>query len=82
MQVSDLTDTECVTLCILLINYKPYYATHKNDVGKIATSVCIRLEPNAQIITQRPSQVPILYPDKPNALLTELKEREKHNHNK
>ena len=52
------------------------YATHKNDVGKIATPFRIRLKPNAQIITQRPSKVPIHYRDKLNTLLKEL---EKHN---
>ena len=58
-QFSDLTDTEHVTLCNLLLKYKTCYATHKNDVGKIATPFRIRLKPNAQLLTQRPSKVPI-----------------------
>ena len=74
-QFSDLTDTEYVTLCNLLLEYQTCYATHKNDVGKIATLFRIRLEPNAQLLTQRPSKVPIHYRDKLNALLKEL---EKH----
>ena len=47
-QFSDLTDTEYITLCNLLLKYKTCYATHKNDVGKIATPFRIRLIPNAQ----------------------------------
>ena len=75
-QFSDLTDTEYVTLCNLLLKYRTCYATHKNDVGKIATPFRIRLKPNAQLLTQRPSKAPIHYRDKLNALLKEL---EKHN---
>ena len=60
----------------MLLKYKPCYATHKNDVGKISTPFCIRLKHNAQLIAQRPSKVPIHYRDKLNALLKEL---EKHN---
>ena len=52
-QISDLTDTEYVTLCNPLVNHKNCYATHKNDVGKIATPLRIRLKPNAQLLTQR-----------------------------
>ena len=75
-QFSDFTDTEYVTLCNLLLKYQTCYATHKNDVGKIATPFRIRREPNAQLLTQPPSKVPIHYRDKLNALLKEL---EKHN---
>ena len=48
----------------------------KNDVGKIATPFPTRLKPNAQLVTQRPSKVPIHYRDKLNTLPKEL---EKHN---
>ena len=75
-QFSDLTDTEYITLCNILLKYKTCYATHKNNVGRISTPFRIRLKPNAQLITQRPSKVPIHYRDKLNALLKEL---EKHN---
>ena len=51
-QVSDLTDTECITLCNMLLENKPCYATHKNDLGKISTPFRIRLKPNAQLPTQ------------------------------
>ena len=71
-QFSDLTDTEYITLCNMLLKYKTCYATHKNDVGKTSTPFRIRLEPNAQLMTQRPSKVPIHYRDKLNALLEEL----------
>ena len=69
---SDLTDTEYITLCNMLLKYKTCYATHKNDVGKISTPCRIRLKPNSQLITQRPSKVPIHYRDKLNVLLKEL----------
>ena len=75
-QFSDLTDTEYVTLCNLLLECKTCYATHKNDVGKIATPFRIRFKRNAQLLTQRPSKVPIHYCDKLNTLLKDL---EKHN---
>ena len=75
-QFSDLTDTEYVTLCNWLLKYKRCYATHKNDIGKIATPFRISLKPNAQLIIQRPSKIPIHYRDKLNNLPEEL---EKHN---
>ena len=59
----------------MLLKYKTSYATHKNDVGKISTLFRIRLKPNAQLITQRPSKVPIHYSDKLNALLKELEQQ-------
>ena len=71
-QFSDLTDTEYITFCNMLLKYKTCYATHKNDVGKNSTPFRIRLKPNAQLITQRPSKVPIHYRDKLNVLLKEL----------
>ena len=58
-QFSDLTDSEYITLCNMLLNYKTCYATHKNDVGKNSTPFRIRLKPNAQLMTQRPSKVPL-----------------------
>ena len=48
----------------MLLKYKTCYATHKNDVGKISTPFRIRHKPNAQLMTQRPSKVPIHYRDK------------------
>ena len=71
-QFSDLTDNEYITLGNMLLKYKTCYATHKNDVEKTSTPFRINLEPNAQLMTQRPSKVPIHYRDKPNALLKEL----------
>ena len=68
-QLSDLTDTEYVTLFSLLVKHKTCYATHKNDVGKNATPFRIRLKPNAQLLTQRHSKVPIQCREKLNNLL-------------
>ena len=74
-QFSDLTDTEYITLCNMLLKYKTFYATHKNDVGKISTPFRIRPKPNAQLMTQRPSKVPIHYRKKLNVLLKELEKK-------
>ena len=59
-----------------MLKNKNCYATHKNDVGKIATVFQIRLRPNAQLLSQRPSKVPIHYREKLNTL---PKDFEKHN---
>ena len=53
----------------MLPKYKTCYATHKNDIGKNSTPFRIRRKPNAQLMTQRPSKVPIHNIDKLNALL-------------
>ena len=52
-------------------------ATHKKDVGKTATSFRVTLKPDAQLITQRPSEVPIHYRDKLNTLFKELEKYNK-----
>ena len=57
-QCSDLTDNEHVILCNFLIKHKSCYAI-KNDVGKFSTPFRIRLKPNVQLMTQRPSNLPI-----------------------
>ena len=74
-QFSDLTDTKYATLCNIMLNYKTCYATHIKDVIRIATSFRIRLKPNAQRMTQRPSKVPNDNRDKLKALLKEFDRR-------
>ena len=75
-QYSDVTDEEYSRLCSILVKYRTCYATHKNDVGQIATPFRSRLKPNAKLQTQRPTKVPIHYREKLKTLLDEL---EKHN---
>ena len=75
-QYSDVSDDEYLQLCSILVKYRTCYATHKNDVGQIATPFRIRLKPNAKLQTQRPTKVPIHYREKLKKLLDEL---EKHN---
>ena len=75
-QYSDVTDDEYLQLCSILVKYRTCYATHKNDVGQIATPFRNRLKPNAKHQTQRPTKVPIQYREKLKTLLHEL---EKHN---
>ena len=66
------SQTDYITLCNMLLKYKTCYANHKNDNNKISTPFRIRFKPDAQLITQRPSKVPIHYRDKFNTLLKEL----------
>ena len=75
-EYSNLTDTEYVNLCNILINNHHCFAKHKNDVEKISISFRIRIKENCKLQTQRPFKVPIHYRDRLNKLLTEL---EKHN---
>ena len=74
-QYSDRTDDEYLKLCSVLGKYRNCYATHRNDVGQIATPFRIRLKPNAKLQTQRPTKVPIHYREKLKKLLDEF---EKH----
>ena len=71
-EYSDLTDTEYVNLCNILINNQHCYAKHKNDVGKISTPFRIRIKDNCKLQTQRPSKEPNHYRDRLNKLLLEL----------
>ena len=45
-EYSDLTDTEYVILCNILINNPNCYAKHRNDVGKVSTPFRIRIKEN------------------------------------
>ena len=62
-EYSDLTDTEYVNLCNILINNRNCYAKHRNDVGKISTPFRIRIKENCKLQSQRPTKVPIHYRD-------------------
>ena len=71
-EYSDLTDTEYVNLCNILINKQNCYAKHRNDVGKISTPFRIRNKENCKLQTQRPSKVQFHHRDRLNKLLVEL----------
>ena len=43
-EYSDLTNTEYVKLCNILIKNQICYAKHRNDVGKISTPFRIRIK--------------------------------------
>ena len=60
-QFSDLSDTEFVKLCTILVNNKHCYAKHGSDVGLISTPFRIRLKDNCKLQTQGP---PIHYREK------------------
>ena len=57
---------------VKIINNKESYATHKNDVNRISNSFRIRLKPNANLQSQRPTKVPIHCREKPNSFSDEL----------
>ena len=59
-EYSDLTDTENVNLCNILIYNQNCYAKHRNDVGKFSTPFRIQIKENCKLQTQRPSNVPII----------------------
>ena len=71
-EFSDLTVTEYVNLCNILINNQNCYAKHRNDVEKTSTPFRIRIKEHCKLQTQRPSKVPIHYRDSINKLLVEL----------
>ena len=47
----------------------------KNDVGRISAPFRIRLKPNNNLQSQRPTKVPFHYYEKLNALLDELEKK-------
>ena len=71
-EYSDLTDSEYIQLCNILVNNQICYAKHKNDVGKNSTPFRFRIKENCKLQTQRPSKVPIHYRDILNKLSVEL----------
>ena len=71
-EYSDLTDTEYINLCNILINNQNCYAKLRNDVGKISTPFRLRIKENCKLQTQRPSIVTIHYRDRLNKILLEL----------
>ena len=71
-EYSDLTDSEDVQLCNILVNNQKCYAKHKNDVGEISTPFRIRIKENCKLQTQRPSKVRIHYRNGLNKLLVEF----------
>ena len=71
-EYSDVTDSEYVQLCNILVNNQNRHAKHKNDEGKISTPFRLRVKDNCKLQTQRPSNVPIHYRDRLNKLSVEL----------
>ena len=65
----DDTDEEYLKLCANLVKHQHCYATHRNDVRKMATPFTFRLEPNAKLQIQRPTKVPNHYRGKLKNLL-------------
>ena len=70
---SDLKYFERIQLCRNLVESKHCYATHRRNVVEICTSFWIRTKLDAKQQTQKPTKVPIHYPDKLNAILDDLR---------
>ena len=51
-EYSDLTDSDYVQLCNILVNNQNCYAKHKNDVGQTFTPFRIRINENCKHQTQ------------------------------
>ena len=53
-EFTNLTDTEYVNLCNILIKNQNCYAKHRNDVGKISTPFRIRIKKNINFKHKNP----------------------------
>ena len=61
---SDATDDEQKQLCSTLVKYQHCHASHRNDLGKTARLLSLRLNSNTNLHTQSPTEVPINYREK------------------
>ena len=75
-QHSQITQDAFDKLAKQLLQYSTVYATSKFDVGKINSSLNLRLKPDAVFKKQRASKVPIHLHDKLNRLLDILEQYE------
>ena len=51
-QYSDLIDSEKFQLRKILVGNKQFYATHRNDVGKVSNPFRMLLKPDAKLPTR------------------------------
>ena len=73
-QYSDITDEEMTLLVDMLLDVWDVYSRHKYDVGKTRQKFQVTLKPKADLKRQRPSKVPLHLNEKPEKLLTQLKD--------
>ena len=73
-QYSDITDNEVTLLIDMLVDSKDVYFLHKFDVGKTRQIFHVTLKPNVELKRQRASKVSLHLKDKPEKLLTQLKD--------
>ena len=57
-----------------MIDSKDVYSLHKFDVGKTRQNFYVTLKPSVELKRQRASKVPLHLKDKPEKLLTQLKD--------
>ena len=69
---TDLIDDEFALLARILVEDQDVYSQFQYDVGQIKQQVSVKLKPGSELKTQRPSEVPIHYRDKLEALLEQL----------
>ena len=65
-QFSDLNESEYIHLYKNLVQIKHCYTTHRKDVGKISTTIRIRLKLDAKLQTQWRTKFPFHYRHKLN----------------
>ena len=75
-QYFNTNESKNIQLCIHLVENKLCYATHCKDVGKASTPFWTRLKTDAELQTQRPTEIPIHYRDKLRISLDALQENE------
>ena len=73
-QNSDITDEEMILLIDMLVDARDVNSQHKFDVGKIRQKFHVTLKLNVELKQQRPSKVPFHLKEKPEKVLTQLKD--------
>ena len=73
-QYSDITDNEMTLLIDMLLDSKNVDFLHNFDSGKTQQKFHVTLKPNVELKRQRASEVPLHLKDKPEKLLTQIKD--------
>ena len=71
---SDTTDEEMILLFDILVVARDVYSQHNSVEGKTRQNFHVTLKPNVELKRQRPSKVPLHLKEKPEKLLTQLKD--------
>ena len=63
-----------ILLIDMLVDAQDVYSQHNFDVGRTRQKFHVTLKPNVELKRQRPSKVPLHLKEKPEKLLTQLKD--------